>query len=283
MNKKILLLGNTGTIGTAITKVFSLTYDIIGKNSRDFDAEHPEQVRKIIEEINPDIVINCVVRLGKLCEDNPEESWKINSLFVRYLAKLSNEFSFLLVHFSTVAIFPSKLKIYHTESHIPCSTHVYGVTKYASECFLKADTERYYLFRLPLVFGVSNTITNSPLITRLVRSVKEGKITKLATDIYYTPSYNIDIAKRIKEIIENEYPYGTYHICNEGDGSLYDIIKEIIDDDIKIQRASYRDFPMHKAQDIYGLIKSEKLECMRHWKEAIKDYKKELDNEIKSI
>jgi len=42
--KKILLLGHTGKMGAAIREIFQKDYDIIGKNSLDFDAIKLEQV-----------------------------------------------------------------------------------------------------------------------------------------------------------------------------------------------------------------------------------------------
>ena len=38
MNKRVLLLGSTGKMGVALKEVFNSGYNVIGKNSKDFDA-----------------------------------------------------------------------------------------------------------------------------------------------------------------------------------------------------------------------------------------------------
>ena len=96
-----------------------------------------------------------------------------------------------------------------------------------------------------------------------------------ADDIISSPSYSKDIAKKVKQILEDKLPWGLYHVVNEGKASLYDLMKEIIDNlklDITLNRASHKDFPCTAVKNTFTPMRSEKINMMRPWKEAVRDY-----------
>ncbi len=70
--KKVLILGSTGKMGIALKGVLEGTYDVVGKNSKDFDACHFSEVKNLIKNATPDIVINTVAFMGiDACEKTP--------------------------------------------------------------------------------------------------------------------------------------------------------------------------------------------------------------------
>jgi dTDP-4-dehydrorhamnose reductase len=263
--KKILLLGSTGKMGTAITKVFT-DYEIIGKNSKDFEAADPESVRKIIKENPVDIVINTVAMLGiDNCEVDQLRANVVNSYYPRTLAKLSVEFGFKLVHFSTDAVFDGEKQDYYTELDKVNPINYYGLSKHRGDYAIQYIDYKYYIFRIPLLFGPT-TKTNQFVEKMLT---KEGTI-KVANDIICSPSYSIDIAKRIEWIIRRRFPFGLYHIANEGKASLYELMQEIAPDKI-IEPCSYKDFPHIGVKNTYTPIESHIFTSLRNWKEAVKE------------
>ena len=73
MKKKVLILGHTGKTGTALCRVLKNDFEVIGKNSKDFDAFNFEGTTDMITKILPDILINSVVFMGvKECETSPD-------------------------------------------------------------------------------------------------------------------------------------------------------------------------------------------------------------------
>ena len=92
MKKRILLLGYSGKIGFAIKNVFEESYEIVGFNSRDFDAEKIDSIENIIVSNPADIIINAVAFLGiDPCDAEPEKAFKINTLFPKRLAEISKK------------------------------------------------------------------------------------------------------------------------------------------------------------------------------------------------
>ncbi len=283
MSKRILLLGHTGKMGIALKDVFEEDYDVIGKNSSDFDALNFEQVQNLIEENRPDIVINTVAFLGiDPCEEYPKKALRLNTLYPKLLAELSNKKKFLLIHFSTDAVFNDRKGDFYTERDCPQPLNMYGLTKYGGDCFIQTLSEDYYLFRISILFGETNK--NTQFVEKMLQKVKEGqKILRISDDIILSPTYSRDVAREIRRILGASYPFGLYHIANGKKGSLCDLIKEIIENlhlNVKVEKASYRDFPYLGRKNTYTPIKSERVNSLRAWKEAIKEYCEKIKNKF---
>lgn len=281
--KRLLLLGHSGKMGTAIKEVFANDYEIIPKNSSDFDAKDFSQVQRLVKDTKPDILINATAFLGiDPCEMAPEQAFKINALYPRLLAQLSNEQGFLLVHFSTDAVFDDSKQDYYIESDCCKPVNVYGMTKFAGDCFIECTAKQFYILRVPILFGP--TPKNTQFVEKMLSLIKDGKKTLLISqDIVSSPTYSIDVATRLKELISNGAQYGLYHLTNSGIASLYDLMKEIVKNlnlDVKIEPCSYRDFVHIGKKNTYTPLSSEKLHPLRTWQDAVHDYCKRLKGVI---
>ena len=273
--KKILLLGNTGKMGVALKDIFDGDYKIIGKNSSDFNATRFIEVQELIEENTPDIVMNTVAYLGiDPSEKDPENAFRLNSLYPKLLAELSIRKDFILVHFSTDAVFNDKKRDFYVENDAPHPLNIYGMTKYGGDCFIQAIANRYYIIRLSILFGMTTKITQ--FVEKMLQKVEEGQETlKISNDIICSPTYNKDVALEVRRILEETRPFGLYHVANEGKASLYDLMSEIIKNlnhNIQVEKASYTDFPFLGQKNTYTPIKSEKIDSLRPWKDAVKEY-----------
>lgn len=273
--RKILLLGSTGKMGIALSAAFQQGYRVIGKNSRDFDAMDFQQVHSLIEENNPDIVINTVAVLGiEPCEKEPEKAFRLNTLYPKFLAELAKEKGFLLVHFSTDAVFNDEKKDFYLESDQPCPLNIYGFTKYGGDCFIQNLAGKYYIFRISLLFG--ETSKNTQFVEKMLQKVMEGqKVLKVSDDIISSPTYSKDVAGEVRRIIEGKYSFGIYHIANAGKVSLCGLMRQIVKGlelDVKVEKASYKDFPFVGVKNTCTPIKSKKVGCLRSWQEAVKEY-----------
>lgn len=281
MAKKLLLLGSTGKMGLALRKTFEPEFEIIGKNSKDFNALDLESVREVINAAKPDILINTVAFLGiDPCEKEPDRAFKINTLYPKYLAELSNKLGYLFVHFSTDAVFNDEKKNFYIEKDQACPLNIYGLTKYGGDCFIQSIAKKYYIFRIPLLFG--ETTKNNQFVEKMLEKIKQGcKVLKVSGDIISSPSYSLDVAREVKRIIEAKYPFSIYHIANEGAVTLYELMCEIKDNlglKVTIEKASYLDFPFIGIKNTCTPIKSGKLDKLRPWKEAVREYCENIKN-----
>ncbi len=275
MRPKILLLGSTGKMGSALREVFSSGYTVVGTSSADLDATDFPQLLAIIDEHKPDIVINSIAFLGiDACEYEPQKAFCLNTLYPKYLAELSDDNGFLLVHFSTDAVFNNDKQDFLLESDPVSPLNVYGMSKYGGDCFIKAIAERYYIIRVSLLFGQS---TNSlQFVEKMLTRIRQGAdVLHIADDIVLSPSYTVDVALEVKRLLEGSLPYGLYHVVNEGKASLFEFMTELVGrlhPDVCIERVSSREFPTLGIKNSFTPLASEKISPLRPWTEAVKAY-----------
>ena len=119
----------------------------------------------------------------------------------------------------------------------------------------------------------------------MLNKIQQGAASlKISNDIILSPTYSKDAAVEVKRIIERSLPFGLYHIANEGKASLYDLINEIVNGlkmDTRIERASYKDFPYVGIKNTFTPIRSEKINLMRPWKDAVREYCDEIKMKVK--
>ena len=270
-------------MGIALKAVLEGAYDVVGKNSKDFDACNFSEVKNLIKNATPDIVINTVAFMGiDACEKDPPQALQLNALLPKFLAELSNEAGFLFIHFSTDAVFSGKDEKVYLETDCPHPVNLYGYTKFGGDCFIKAIAEKCYILRVPILFG--RAIKANQFVEKMLDKVEKGqKVLRLSEDLISSPSYSKDIATEARRIIENSLPFGLYHIANAGGVSLYDFFKEIAENlrlPVKLERASYLDFPHLGLKNIHTPMESSSIPSLRPWKEAVKDYCSTFGNAV---
>ena len=97
------------------------------------DVAETEKVLALLDEVKPDVVLNCVgITLRKPEIKNFDYAWKINSDFPQKLNAWVTKNKAYLVHFSTDCVFSGKDGPY-TEDSPKSATDTYGKTKAAGE------------------------------------------------------------------------------------------------------------------------------------------------------
>ncbi|MGD1083274.1 MAG: NAD(P)-dependent oxidoreductase [Verrucomicrobiota bacterium] len=271
----VLLLGHTGKMGLALRTALAGEYEVIGRSSNDFDAFDPAQTRQLVESEKPDIVINAVAFLGiDACEKEPERALRLNALHPKLLAELSRREGFLLVHFSTDSVFSDTGGAALTEADCPRPLNVYGLTKHGGDCFIQAAATRYYIFRLPVLFGEATK--DRQFVERMLAKCRAGcRVLRVADDIVSSPTYSRDAAEAIAGILASAPTFGVYHLANQGRASLFELMREVVDNlglEVEVKRASHKDFPSVGIKNTRTPIQSSKIPALRPWQEAVKEY-----------
>ena len=104
-----------------------------------------------------------------------------------------------------------------------------------------------------------------------------------------TPTYARDLAKAIVDILPqiNTKTSGIYHFTNEGVCSWYDFATEIMhmaNKKCKVLPISSSEYPTKATRPNYSLLDKSKIKNtfninIRHWRQALVDCLKELENE----
>jgi dTDP-4-dehydrorhamnose reductase len=147
---KILVLGASGLLGSAVMRVLSAdgNHDTVGSvrssgarvgfeealSSRlleGVDADDPDGLIRVLLKVRPDVVVNCIGVIKKFAVD-PLVTIPINAILPHRLAQLCDLVGARLVHISTDCVFSGKQGLYK-ESDPADAEDLYGRSKLLGE------------------------------------------------------------------------------------------------------------------------------------------------------
>jgi len=268
---KILIFGAKGMLGTDLMKVFS-DFAPIGLDIDNIDITQEDQVKKVLTEIKPQIVINAAA-YTKVddCEKNQELAFRVNGEAIGFIAKACHEVGATLIHFSTDYVFDGKKKEGYNEDDQPNPISIYGKSKLLGEELLQKNCQKFYLIRTSWLYG-----KNGPnFVETMIKLSNEQKILKVVNDQFGKPTFSLDLAYAVKNIIETKTKFGIYHLVNENSCSWYDFAKKIFEIkkiEVKVKPVLTSEFPRPARRPHYSILINNKLPRLRAWEEAIKNY-----------
>lgn len=226
IRKKILVLGATGMLGSAILRFFQgqSSFEVIGSARTDsaagllpdklkdcvvtgVDAENIDSLLSYVASTNPDIIINCIGVVKQRLEVNdPLVTVPLNSLLPHRLAKLAKIANARLVHISTDCVF-SGTKGGYTEQDTPDASDLYGLSKYIGEVdYPHAVTLRTSIIGHELA-GSSSLVNWFLSQNNSVRGFRRAIFSGLPT---------VEVARVIRDhVIPNPHLRGVYHVSSE--------------------------------------------------------------------
>lgn len=207
---RILVLGKNGMLGHVVFNYFyEQGYEVSGTVSHGeglvYNAnENMEAIELILEEIKPNIVINCIGILNSVAEESKVLAIKLNSLLPHYLDSISGKYNFKFLHVSTDCVFEGTIGKY-TEKSYPDATSFYGRSKALGEI---KDTNNITL-RTSIV-GPDNNPKGIGLFEWFIK--QQDKVYGYEK-VIWTGVTTIELAKCMKIAIENDLS-GLHHVVN---------------------------------------------------------------------
>src|SRR5210317_2359030 len=130
---KILITGVNGQVGHAL--MHELTdHELIGLTRQDCDLTNLDQIKQVIDQHQPDLIINpAAYTKVDQAEDEPELTFQINRDAPKVMAEKAREYHIPLIHFSTDSVFDGKKKKAYVEDDSTHPLGVYGQSKYEGE------------------------------------------------------------------------------------------------------------------------------------------------------
>lgn len=267
-------------LGSELFKIFSDgNVDIVALDKSSVDITAEPELKKIIKEINPSIIINAAAYTDvDGCEINQDLAKNVNGTAVGYIAEIAEEINAVLVHYSTDYVFDgSKKDGYAENDELKNPVNFYGQSKLLGEKLLKENCSRHYLIRTSWLFGKNG----KNFVDTILKLGKEKDELRVVNDQHGKPTYAVDLAQKTKEIVFGEYQFGTYHITNEGETTWYDFAKKAFEifKSINPQEKIGKIFPCNSLEFVrpakrpeYSILLNTKTPPLRHWTEALKEY-----------
>jgi len=263
-------------LGHDLIDVLKDNHELILTTSSSLDITDKEHVFSFIKEKNPDIVINSAAYTNvDGCEENVDLAFAVNGEGPKNLALGCKEVNCPLVHVSTDYVFNGKNTRPWVENDEIGPISIYGKSKLEGEIGIQETIDNFFIIRTAWLYGVNGG--NFPK-TMLELAKNHPEIT-VVTDEVGCPTYTLDLAKAIAELIETDY-YGIYHITNSDSCSWFDFAKyifEIANVDVKVTPVTASEFARPAPRPSYSVLENKKwiengFKPLRSYKEAIKEY-----------
>lgn len=277
MNKdtKILILGAKGMLGQDLAKVL-VDYQLTLWDLAEINITDQNQVDDKITKLNPQVIINCAAYTAvDDCETHKDLALQVNNQAVGYLALAAKKVGAILVHISTDYVFNGQNpRGYAEDSQEFGSVNFYGESKYLGEKTLKMVSDRYYLIRTSWLYGKNG----KNFVETMLKLGKEGKELKVVNDQFGKPTFTIDLAKQILYILNNNLPFGVYHVTNEtkeGGISWFDFAQKIMalaKLETKVLPCSSQEYIRPAKRPEHSALINTKLPALRDWDVALLEY-----------
>lgn len=129
----ILVFGANGLLGSTLCKLYPK--DTIGATREDCDISQPYELHKFIEQIHPDVIINCA-GIVKSRVVPVSYRYRVNTAAPVIMADACDQLNIRLIQVSTDCVFDG-VRGGYTETDAPNPTDHYGVTKLGGEVIRK--------------------------------------------------------------------------------------------------------------------------------------------------
>jgi dTDP-4-dehydrorhamnose reductase len=221
---RIAVTGAAGLFGRGLVQILSEKHEVTPLTRKDGDITDTATMRAIISRVSPDFVVHAAAMPDiDECEKNPEQAWKVNTEATRGLVEIAEESGVGLAFVSTDAVFDGKSTRPYVESDAVNPPSVYGRTKVAAEEQVR-KLSRHWIFRVSVLFGPGK----ANFVNKAWCKAMGGEPYVVANDQLGSATYTIDAAKTMLQAIQAG-AHGTYHVCNQGACTRYDLAKRAVE------------------------------------------------------
>jgi dTDP-4-dehydrorhamnose reductase len=154
VQQTILLTGSQGQIGFALARSLQGLGRLVALDRRTLDLSDLEQIRRIVREVRPTIIINAAAYTAvDQAEREHEAAMQINAAAPRVLAEEAARSNAVLFHYSTDYIFDGTKADAYVEDDTPNPQNVYGCSKLAGERAIIETGGAHFIFRTSWIYG----------------------------------------------------------------------------------------------------------------------------------
>ena len=196
---RVLVTGSDGQLGNTfkVEKGHEFNYNFV--NKKQFNLLNSHQIIKNLNEIKPEIIINCAAFTDvDRCEKEKELAFKINFKSVEIISNWCLQNKVFLIHFSSDYVFDGNKSKPYTENDVPKPLSIYGQSKLlGEEAFLKSSVEGTCL----RTSWVHSAYGKNFFLT-MKRLFSENEIVSIVNDQFGTPTTTKFLVEKTEEIIK---------------------------------------------------------------------------------
>lgn len=226
---RVLICGAGGQVGHELMRLAPAWVEAIGLDSAALDITDEQAVRRSVETIRPELIINAAAYTAvDKAESDTQRAYAVNRDGVAWLAREAERLAIPLFHISTDYVFAGDADEPYLETDATGPTGVYGRSKLAGELELAANCSRHLILRTSWVFGGHG----SNFVKTMLRLGRERDELSVVADQRGCPTSASSIALALWKLAERYRQqgglvWGCYHFSGQPACSWHGFAEEI--------------------------------------------------------
>lgn len=207
-NSSIFIVGANGQLGTALCTQYpgSQFADI-----SELDITNRESVDSF-DWSGIRVILNAAAFTNVDGAETPEgrvASWNVNASAVANLARVARTHDMTLLHISSDYVFDGT-KEPHMEDELFSPLSVYGASKAAGDLVV-SQLDKHYILRTTWVIGEGKNFVRT-----MLGVAEKGISPTVVADQIGRLTFTDELVRAIDYLLQNEAPFGTYNVTNDG-------------------------------------------------------------------
>ena len=248
--------------------------DVTALGHRDLDIRDAAAVNEAVA--GHDVVVNLAAftRVDD-AETEIEDATAVNATGAGNLAAASRETGARFIQLSTDYVFDGRATSPYAEDAAINPLSVYGRSKAEGERLaLASHPEGTLVLRTAWLYGAHG----DNFVAAMLRLAAAHPTVSVLTDQRGQPTWTVDLAKRIIDVVEADAPAGIYHATNSGEASRFEFAREIFalagHDPERVIPAAGDSFVRPAPRPAYSVLGHDRwaavgMSPMRPWQQAL--------------
>lgn len=295
-----LIFGKNGQLGRELDSYLSLFANVVsvGRDQADFSdpLKLSLQLDALFEKHKPDIVLNAAAYTNvDRAESDVSIAMQVNAQSPGVLASFAQRCGAILVHFSSDYIFDGSGNLSWNEGDEPAPISVYGATKWLGEQAVKANCDKFLIFRTSWVIGSYG----SNFLKTILRLASEKDALTVVADQYGVPTSTkllvrvlINAINQLSAAKFNDPRWGVYNCAPTGETNWFLYAQYVISGALKrglvlkvqpnsVQPIRSDQYPLPAARPANSRLNTQKLRQVFQidlppWEEGVDEILDEL-------
>jgi dTDP-4-dehydrorhamnose reductase len=278
-----LITGAGGQLGNDLQRVLNTPSEsqqnsdaVRAVGHADLDIADLAAVRRLVAEYAPDVLINAAAYTAvDDAESDEPAAYQVNAAGPAVLASALAEQGGRLVHVSTDYVFAGDATAPYQIDDKPAPRTAYGRTKLAGELAVRdLVPDASYVVRTAWVYGAHG----GNFVKTMARLERDRETVSVVDDQRGTPTWSLDLARGLVELVRSGAATGTYHCTGGGETTWFGFAQAIFDelgaDPGRVLPTSTDQFPRPAPRPAYSVLSdaswtSAGLRPMPHWRDAL--------------